>query len=71
MKGFDLTDPNPIALMYQTGYLTIKEFDREMNMLHIGIPNEEVREGLVKVPISYYAKYHSKADAAKVMNMIK
>lgn len=71
LKGLDLTDPNPIALMYQTGYLTIKEFDLSMNMLHIGIPNNEVKEGLVKVLIPYYAKYHSKAEAAKVGNIIK
>lgn len=71
LKGFDLTDPNPIALMYQTGYLTIKEFDKELDMFHIGIPNEEVKEGLVKVLIPYYAKYRSKADAAKVNNLIK
>lgn len=71
LKGFDLTDPDPVALMYQTGYLTIKEFDPDMNMFHIGIPNEEVKAGLVKVLIPFYAKYHSKADAAKVVNMVK
>lgn len=71
LKGLDLTNPNPIALMYQTGYLTIKDFDLSLNMLHIGIPNKEVKEGLVKVLIPYYAKYHSQADAAKVGNIIK
>lgn len=71
LKGLDLTDPNPIALMYQTGYLTIKEFDRELNMYHLGIPNEEVKDGLVNVLIPYYARYKSEADAAKVKDMIK
>ena len=71
LKGLDLTDPNPIALMYQTGYLTIKEFDRELNMYHLGIPNEEVKDGLVNVLIPYYARYKSEADAAKVKDMMK
>lgn len=71
LKGFDLLDPNPIALMYQTGYLTIKEFDRDMNMYHLGIPNEEVRDGLVNVLLPYYAKFKSAADASKVRDMIK
>lgn len=71
LKGFDLTDPNPIALMYQTGYLTIKEYDLDINMYHLGIPNYEVKEGLVNVLIPYYAKYKSDEDASKVNDMIK
>lgn len=71
LKGFDLTDPNAIALMYQTGYLTIKEFDSDLNLFHLGIPNEEVRDGLVNVLLPYYAKYKSAADAYRVRDMIK
>lgn len=71
LKGFDLTDPDPIALMYQTGYLTIKEFDIDLNMYHLGIPNEEVRDGLVNVLMPYYAKYKTEADASKVRDIIK
>ena len=69
--GLVLTDPNPTALMYQTGYLTIKEFDMDMDMYHLGIPNEEVRVGLVNVLIPYYAKYKSAGDALKVKDMVK
>lgn len=71
LLGLDLTDPNPTALMYQTGYLTIKEFDMDMGMYHLGIPNEEVRVGLVNVLIPYYAKYKSAGDALKVKDMVK
>lgn len=43
----ELMDPNisyrePIALLYQTGYLTIKDFDRESNVYTLGFPNREV-----------------------------
>jgi hypothetical protein len=37
-----------IPLLYQTGYLTIKEYDGENEQYKLGIPNAEVRIGLLK-----------------------
>jgi hypothetical protein len=34
-----------IPLLYQTGYLTIKDFDRESEIYTLSIPNQEVRIG--------------------------
>ena len=34
---------DPIPLFYQTGYLTIKEYDAELGELTLGYPNNEVR----------------------------
>ena len=33
-------------LLYQSGYLTIKDYDRESNIFTLSIPNKEVRSGL-------------------------
>lgn len=33
---------NPIALLFETGYLTIKEYDEEKNIYTLGFPNKEV-----------------------------
>lgn len=38
-----ITDPIPV--LYQSGYLTIKEYNRKLRMYHLGFPNEEVRQG--------------------------
>ncbi len=54
LKGLDLLNPQPIALMYQTGYLTIKEYDRDLEEFRLGIPNKEVRTGLLNVLLPYY-----------------
>ena len=35
-----------LPLLYQTGYLTIKSYDRESLIYTLGIPNQEVRVGL-------------------------
>ncbi|MBP5450560.1 MAG: AAA family ATPase, partial [Spirochaetales bacterium] len=52
MKGFrvalkDIADyrlsyTNVVPMMYQSGYLTIKEYDKEDNLCLLGYPNEEV-----------------------------
>lgn len=39
----NVTDPIPV--LYQSGYLTIKEYDRGRRQYLLGFPNEEVRQG--------------------------
>ena len=53
LKGLDLLNPDPTALLYQTGYLTIKEYDRDLDMYRLGIPNREVKKGLFDVLLPY------------------
>ena len=38
----------PIAMFYQTGYLTIKGYDKELGMFHLGFPNREVEQSFLK-----------------------
>jgi hypothetical protein len=38
-----------IPLLYQTGYITIKEYNEEVDCYILGIPNEEVRIGLFRL----------------------
>lgn len=44
----DTHSTSPLALMFQTGYLTVKDYDKRRNLYRLGIPNREVREGLFK-----------------------
>lgn len=53
LVGFDFDNPNPVALFYQTGYLTIKEYSDGFYTL--GLPNEEVREGFLGYLLPRYA----------------
>ena len=52
---------NPIAILYQSGYLTIKEYNPEFNVYVLDYPNEEVKEGFIKFLMPYYT--YSKASA--------
>lgn len=45
---------NPIPLIYQSGYLTIKEYDREFQFYCLAFPNDEVRYGFLNFLIPYY-----------------
>lgn len=43
--SFDLS--NTVPIMYQSGYLTIKAYDRRFNTVTLGYPNREVERGFL------------------------
>ena len=45
---------NPIPLIYQSGYLTIKEFDKRFSNYKLEFPNDEVRYGFLNFLMPYY-----------------
>ena len=46
---------NPIAVLYQSGYLTIKSCDKRFGTYRLDYPNEEVKEGFVNFLLPYYS----------------
>ncbi len=40
-------NPKPVTLMYQTGYLTIKDYNPEQFTYNLDYPNEEVKRGFL------------------------
>ena len=45
---------NPIPLVYQSGYLTIKDYDERFHEYRLAFPNEEVRYGFINFLVPYY-----------------
>ncbi len=45
LNSIDSMSKNPIPLVYQSGYLTIKSYDPEFGFYTLGFPNKEVEEG--------------------------
>ncbi len=45
---------NPIAVLYQSGYLTIKGYDRSVRLYTLDYPNEEVKEGFMSFLMPFY-----------------
>ena len=45
---------NPIPLIYQSGYLTIKDYDNRFKIYKLGFPNDEVRYGFLNFLVPFY-----------------
>ncbi|MDR1025700.1 MAG: ATP-binding protein, partial [Treponema sp.] len=45
---------NPVPILYQSGYLTIKGYDRQFNEYLLGFPNEEVQYGFLEALLPEY-----------------
>lgn len=51
---------DPLAMLYQSGYLTIRDYDVDMEEYSLDFPNEEVRRGFV---VLLAAGYFGKSEA--------
>ena len=45
---------NPVPMIYQSGYLTIKDYDPEFQEYTLGFPNDEVRYGFLNFITPFY-----------------
>ncbi|NDV58404.1 ATP-binding protein [Bacteroides sp. 519] len=46
---------NPVPMMYQSGYLTIKGYDERFDRYVLGFPNDEVKYGLLNFATPFYS----------------
>ncbi len=49
----------PVPMIYQSGYLTIKSYDKEFKTYTLGFPNEEVRYGFLNFVLPFYTPIDS------------
>ena len=56
LNSIDAASKNPIPVIYQSGYLTIKGYDKMFGLYRLGFPNREVEEGFVKYLLPYYTR---------------
>lgn len=71
LMDVDTVYHNPIPLLYQSGYLTIKGFDPEFGMYHLGFPNREVRLGFFNFLVKYYTPSRTDSGMMLVSKMLK
>ena len=60
----DSVGDNWLALFFQTGYLTIKGYNKITQSYRLGFPNREVEEGFVKSLIPHYTKRNVQQTSA-------
>lgn len=71
LTGIDTVDSSPIPVLYQSGYLTIKDYDSEFETYTLGFPNKEVEEGFTRFLLPYYAHIRSGSSAFHIVNFVK
>ena len=62
---------DPIPVLYQSGYLTIKGFDRMFGIYSLGFPNMEVKKAFLKMLLSCYTPVPEKEGNVLISKLYK
>ena len=71
LNSIDSMSKNPIPLIYQSGYLTIKAYDPEFGFYTLGFPNKEVEGGFADYLLPFYTNVKQGDSAFFVGNFIR
>ena len=71
LNSIDIMDESPLPLLYQSGYLTIRSYDKEFKSYLLGFPNREVREGFIRYLVPFYTPKTSQKAPFQIGNFIK
>ena len=64
LDSIDTAQTDPIPVLYQSGYLTIHDYDAEFGVYTLGFPNKEVEAAFIKFLVPYYTPVSSRAGTA-------
>lgn len=67
---FNVDNISPVPLLFQTGYLTIKEYDADGEVYKLGYPNKEVEDSLTDALLSAYRYLLPGDDSKDVTNAL-
>ena len=70
LNSVDSMSKNPIPVIYQSGYLTIKDYDREFKIYRLGFPNKEVENGFIKYLLPLYTPIEENKSEFYIANFI-
>ena len=62
---------NPVPMIYQSGYLTIKDYDDEFQEYTLGFPNEEVKYGFLNFAAQFYTPVRESDTAFYIGKFIR
>ncbi len=71
LGGIDSMSENPVPILYQSGYLTIKNYDKEFRLYCLGFPNQEVEEGFTRFLLPFYATLESGSSSFVITAFVK
>lgn len=62
---------DPIPILFQSGYLTIKEYIEEVNMYRLGFPNDEVRYSFLENLVPAYSSLRSDETGVSIWKFVE
>ena len=71
LNSIDSESTNPIPVIYQSGYLTIKGYDEEFGIYSLGFPNREVEEGFMKFLLPFYAHVNQVESPFEIQKFVR
>ena len=71
LNSIDSESTNPIPVIYQSGYLTIKGYDEEFGIYRLGFPNREVEEGFIRFLLPYYASVNKVESPFEIQKFVR
>ncbi|WP_221657837.1 ATP-binding protein [Bacteroides salyersiae] len=71
LNSVDSTSKNPVPVIYQSGYLTIKGYDKEFDIYKLGFPNKEVEEGFMKYLFPFYVNMEESQSGFHIKSFVK
>ena len=61
---------DPIPVIYQSGYLTIKGYDERFRIYKLGFPNDEVKYGFLNSLIPYYTSLSGEENTFHIRHFV-
>ena len=71
LNSIDSASDNPIPVIYQSGYLTIKGYEERFGIYSLGFPNREVEEGFVKFLLPFYANTNAVESEFEIQKFVR
>ena len=62
---------NPLPILFQSGYLTIKEYIEDANIYRLGFPNDEVRYGFLENLVPAYSSLRSDETGVSIWKFVE
>lgn len=71
LTSVDSVKANPLSIFYQSGFLTIKNFDKRFGMYKLGFPNQEVETGFTECLVPLYTNIERNRQQFDAYNFVR
>ena len=70
LNSIHVDEIDPIPVLYQSGYLTITEYDSRFALYTLDYPNEEVKSGFINFLLPFYSKVKEKQTQSIISKFV-